>query len=388
MGSSVSVTESNATAFMSYSREDNESLRFIEPLKRDVGNRFRSTLGRNIEIFVDRDNIPLGVSWRQALSKGAANALVFFAFVTGSYLKSETCRAEFNEFRNASASAGVPSLLIPVLPNGPEFLKHFPADDIAEFVKDTQYLDISEAVLDGADSSNFRRAVQALTDRTIEVSLAAEEFLARRAVEEGGPVGFNRDGVEDASPRGSDDNDQPGLLELVEEFSEISERLAPTVEPMGTLIVKLGEVFGSYKSASSFGSKDAIILSRQIDPISSELEKRGGHIKALMNDADRIIREMQNLSAPTELSSSIDDALREMFSTADSVGESAEQLEHLLNAFRVPEAMSSALRRSLKPARRGVTDLLDTVDLFEGWRSRFQADPADRTIAGEGSLPS
>lgn len=384
MGSSVSVTESNATAFMSYSREDNESLRFIEPLKRDVGNRFRSTLGRSVEIFVDRDNIPLGVSWRQTLSEGAANALVFFAFVTGSYIKSEACRAEFNEFRNASASAGVPSLLIPVLPNGPEFLKYFPSDDIAEFVKETQYLDISEAVLDGADSSNFRRAVQALTDRTIEVSLAAEEFLARRAVDEGGPADFSRDGVEDASAREPDDNDRPGLLELVEEFSEMSELLGPTVEPMGTLIAKLGEVFGSYKSASSFGSKDAIILSRRIDPISTELEERGRRIKDLMNDADRIIREMQNLSAPTELSSVIDGGLREMFSTADSVGESAEQLERLLRAFRVPEAMSSALRRSLKPARRGVTDLLDTVDLFEGWRSRFQADSADRTIAGEG----
>lgn len=44
------------------------------------------------------------------------------------------------------------------------------------------------------------------------------------------------------------------------------------------------------------------------------------------------------------------------------------QMADFLESLATPEKLSGALRKSLRPARRGVTAVQDAVSLIQGWR--------------------
>jgi hypothetical protein len=63
--------------------------------------------------------------------------------------------------------------------------------------------------------------------------------------------------------------------------------------------------------------------------------------------------------------------LGEMVSALGDMQEVDRQLTELLQSMRGPEAISSAIRRSLRPARHGVTSFRDALSILESWQGIY-----------------
>ena len=376
----IGSTPAPAKAFLSYSHEDDDVLGFSVAVKKAVEGRFRGTTGRKLEIFRDRDDIPLGNDWREALSNGASNSLIFFACVSGAYLNSAACREEFLEFREAAESADSEGLLIPILPYGRRFLEMFGDDDIAQYTESVQNEDLDDAITKGFESPEFREFVRKVTSRAIEVISAADD-RALTTPPSRKTKARNEEGVE-ASDRGEprtvgadelEEDNRDGIFEIVERISSNLPLMNKKIEQVAPLVADLGRPFSEFQVSPGrgFSSTDAVRLSREISPISLEIREQGAEVKSLLMDVDGDLRDLFRTAAGTSFDEPIKESLERAFAEVKNTEEVVNQLGGLLNAMKDAEALSSSLRKALRPARRGLMDLGDAATLFESWRTRF-----------------
>jgi hypothetical protein len=176
-----------------------------------------------------------------------------------------------------------------------------------------------------------------------------------------------------AQNTGDDDSDAPGLADLFADFEDKTSTLAQIAEEMGPAIEGLGkaaEAAGpmkdnpTVKDVQAWTFRSALACGAPAESISSI----GERLLIATKDLDSDMREFRRIAeeAPAELGFAA--SYNSMIEGLAGVGEVTGNLESLLDSLKPVEYFSIALRKALRPARRGLTRVTVSIHLIETWK--------------------
>lgn len=363
-------SDGGITIFLSYTRADDGVYDMVRPFKQMLGHFIYAKSGRKVETFLDQENIKWGEIWRDRLESEILGASVFIPLLSAAYLDSKNCRMEFNKFQANATALGVKELLLPVLLlNAPSIFNENSTDDVVKEAAARQWEVIEEAVLSDPKSSAWKTTMARLADRFVEAYEAAEAKLANMEVPERASLS-----AEDLGDGEDEDDDEPGIAELVTSLETGLNELTDVSKDMGPAIEGLG------KAASSTGKMPENPTTHQIQAWSlnaarafrepSETISELG--ESMFNTTKKVDLDMQRLRriAVNFLPTSPDMAgnYNKMLNQLTELDAVSDQLNNLLDMMKPAEYFSVPLRKSLRPARRGLTRVTDSLRLIETWQ--------------------
>ena len=368
-------------AFLSYSHESDNYLNLSQPLSADLVTMIKMRSNRDVEIFLDREDLKWGERFKESIDNGLTGATVLFVIATAQYLDSDFCRYEFLQFMNAAKAQGseeVRRLILPIMPvNAKGIFVKDSDDEIASEIAEIQYELIEEAVLEGPGSPAWRRAVARLADRFLEVVNAAEAELEQdRAVSItakpiAGEVSGNADGDKD-------DEDQPGVFDDLESITEVSGIVTKDIESMGDLLVEFSNTVTATDLSKASSPKEMnnrlSLLAKRVGPITDQVASTGINIRNNINNIDVAVRRLAVLAkddATGVFGTPIGSLLESMSSSLGTAEKLEKDMTELLASMGTAEATSSLMRKALKPMRVGVTAFGDGIRVLQGWSPKL-----------------
>lgn len=372
----VSTAESNGdiTVFLSYTRADDGVYNMVRPFKEMLGHFIYAKSGRRVKTFLDQDSIGWGELWRDRLEKEILGASVFIPLLSAAYLDSDNCRMEFNKFQANATALGVKELLLPVLLlNAPAIFNENSTDDVVIEAAARQWEVIEEAVLSDPRSSAWKTTMAHLADRFVSAYEAAEAKLSE-TVDIEFPSSFVSSLAGDLEDGEDDDDDEPGIAELTAsleaglvELTAVGTEMGPAIEGLGKAAGKAGSLnenmtpqqlqTWSYSAARAFSEP-----SERVSELGERMFTTTKKVDLDMQRLRRIATEFLSVSPGMAMNynSSI-----EQLGGLDVV---SSQLNSLLDSMKPAEYFSVPLRKSLRPARRGLTRVTDSLRLIETWQ--------------------
>jgi len=354
---------------------------FVEPFAAFLKHFVEVKTGRQLEAFIDIQHIEWGEDWKTRIVREVVNAAVFLPFVTATYLQSEMCRAEFNLFLAAAERNGLTGLLLPVVPFTTSVINAQSDDSIANYTAAHQYKNIETAILEGQDSASWRRALAELANDLVERVMNAEDLIAEKELLPQVTPVISGNSIQidpfEGNPTNSHEIEPPGIIDAAASFSDAISALEADVKKIEEQITILGEIA---KGADLEGNTakelniQTIRLANQFKQPSSHLERLGLHMLQKVKQADSALQNLDEAlqsSGSLELSDSGRSQMAESLASAVEVRVVAEQMQGLLDILRIPEAMSAAIRKVLKPARIGITAIRDAAGIIGNWQSHF-----------------
>jgi hypothetical protein len=302
--------------------------------------------GRELVVFVDRNAIGWGENWRDRLLEGIDAAAVLLPVVTATYLRSPVCREEFLAFQAKADAVGATGLVLPVVLVTSRTVRPDSPDAIARFVATHQHANLEAALLDGYDSPAWTTATATLAGSLI----AAWERAVR-----------TRSAI-DAPP------DPAALLaELGDRMAAITataDGLSGALERLAQAAHTLGQPGDGTEARHPWTSRAA----RALEPPARDLEELGVRLYTEVKAADLALRRLSRAAAtPDDTGTALRPVLESWGGLFRGVGNVAGVTARLLSSFRDAEATSAPLRRSLQPARDGLTAVRDAIGLLKTW---------------------
>lgn len=361
----TAVDEPPFEVFISYVRGEDDVSSFIDEFTAQLRSRVKGETGREITVFTDR-KLEVGDKFWDVLHRNIGQSRAFVACVSGAYLTSDNCREEFLSYQQQARSQDVEGLIIPVLTHGSDFLVRFENDEIANFTTTHQFIDFSHAILQGAGSAEFRTQVSKLAKRIVAEIDRSESAIIQ---DEESSVPTSASDLNGPSDLDDDDTD---LLTEMDSFVKSTSQVGELGKRIGDLIDQIGEVFTAYTedNTTTFTSADAVLLSRKLEPLTVQLDDAATILLTHMRSADLSLREMYELArfAGPEIAASLHEQIGPSIEDLSPVEGAVTSIEGLLSAMRTPEAMSTAIRRSLRPMRNGLRHTRDAAVLFTTWK--------------------
>ncbi len=375
---SSSPSDGEITIFLSYSRADADVYDMVRPFKQMLGHLVYAKSGRKIKTFLDQDSIEWGEIWRDRLESEIRGASVFIPLLSASYLDSENCRMEFNRFQANATALGVKELLLPVLLlNAPAIFNENSTDDVVREAAARQWEIIEEAVLSDSGSSAWKTTMARLADRFVESYEAAEAKLAD----------LDESDLALATSNDQDDN-EPGLMELMASLETAASQLMTTSQEMASAIEALGSAASSAGELSvnpttqqvqAWSLRTARAFREPAEHVSDVGERMFITTKKVDLDVQRLRRiAIELLSVDPDWAVNYNTMIHEL-TGLDKV---SVQLDSLLKNMKPAEYLSVPLRKSLRPARRGLTRVTDSLRLLETWQP-IESPAIDKSNAVE-----
>ena len=359
-------------AFLSYSHADDAEFGMVDPLVNKLQAYVRAKSGRALEVFVDRDAIGWGTTWRESISSSIKGATVFIPLLSANYLDSSACREEFLAFHSKAEALGVTELLLPILLFRSPLFGEGVSDDVAQIAESLQYKVIEDALVSGYDSPEWLRCTLNLAQSLLDAIARAEAFLLASAENPPFPS---------ASGGGHEDpvtaEEQAGLAELLEKIDSATDRMLAATESLNASIEALGRVpeqVGELSDGSTPKEMNlwTLRLANEFREPAKSLELGGRDLFEAVKSLDEALSEIQTMSESIDMPEVSDDLIEGRKSLVDGfgdLGEVAESMEELLNSLKPAELLSVPLRKALQPARRGITSVRDSLKLIESWQS-------------------
>lgn len=102
-------------AFFSYVRADDEHERgYLTELRRALAAEASAQTGEEFLIFQDREDILWGQRWRRRIEESIDSSTVLVAVLTPRFFKSESCKDEWDRFREREEKLGRDDLILPI----------------------------------------------------------------------------------------------------------------------------------------------------------------------------------------------------------------------------------------------------------------------------------
>lgn len=366
-------------AFLSYSHESDSYLNLSKPLCADLVTMIKMRSNRDVEIFLDRDDLKWGQRFRESIDNGLTGATVLFVIATAQYLDSEFCRKEFLQFLNAAKAQGsqeVKRLILPIMPVNAEGIFVLDSDDeIASEIAEIQYEPIEEAVLEGPGSPAWRRSIARLADRFLQVVEAAETELEQERAEDTLEKTRAVGRVTDVADAGDEyEEDQPGVFDDLESITDVAELVTADIHSMGELLNRITETvtatdLSKASSAKEMNNKLSLVAKR-LEPTTKEISLVGINVRDNINHIDVAVRRLAVLAKDDEtgiFGTPIGTLLESMSSSLGTAQEVEKSMSSLLASLGTPEAASSLMRKALKPMRVGVVAFGDGIRVLQEW---------------------
>jgi hypothetical protein len=177
------MTESNPTirGFFSYSRQNDLHDRGnLSRLRKSLEMEVWNQSGEKTEIFQDQDDIYWGQEWRDKITKALRTSDFLIAIITPSYLKSESCRFEFEYFLERETRLGGERIL-PLLYIATPELKN-KSDSIAIEINKRQWFDWTSLRFSYLTSAKIRKQLSTFAKQIADLTKKEIVFDVHRQI--------------------------------------------------------------------------------------------------------------------------------------------------------------------------------------------------------------
>lgn len=398
-------TGSKIEGFLSYSHKSDSLLDFAGPLQTGLTDMIKLVANREIEIFLDRENIAWGQRWQSAIDNGLESSSVLFVVATTHYLDSDACRDEFTTFLNTAKATGREQairLILPIMPiDASEIFSLTSEDPIARAIAEIQFELIEDAVIDGVGTAAWRHAMRRLARRFMQVVNAAEASLEKDTAgedEEGDgdgpsarakpePVGADDKAPGDERPEAPGDeaasgqasalevdDDDRGIVDLVSDIEDDLDKVTELAKGMSSSLTGLsgsvkGVDFNRTPSARELKTKFMTVAQR-MKPHAKAIGEGGLAMRDTATQVDVSLRKLVALQLSSGVNTDVKELRGQLQRIQDGmlpVHETGEQMKALLDSMVGAESASSAMRQALKPMRTGLVAFGDAARIMTGW---------------------
>lgn len=350
--------------FVSYAFDDDELFDDAVRVFADNLSRFYTVkTGNDLKVFFARDSIGWGDDWRSRIDSELENASIFMPVITMNYFSRPACRDELNTFNQGAARLGAQYLILPVVIAGARAIKaDSPIPEVAT-IKALQYKNLEETFLAGPGTPEWRKALSSLTDELIDLISRGEKAAPALTPREDSPL--------DQGDR-DDDSD---LLASMAELDDIAPVLAERVEQMlgdlNSWSEAVKKATGQVKPGVTVHQMQTVSISiaAQLKTPSEALHDSGVKFAETAEKADAVLNAASDQISrlPTEESRA---GMEQMFAPLrqpSNLHEVVLNMAMLLESMETVEIYSAPLRKSLKPARIGITKIQDAVRVIDRW---------------------
>lgn len=375
--------------FLSYSRQDNDAMNGIaDEIKARIEGLYRAKTGRDIKVFIDRQDIGWGDDWRERIAQSVRSATAFIPLVTMNYFNRSACREELMAFYGNAKVLGVTELVLPIALAGSRNISNTDLREEVRIIERLQYENLEGAWPHGYSSSQWLTALDAITDKLIDALERAENRLAQIEGSEGSgavipsTVPSSRLPItEEANLPGGDGEEEneeveTGTYYLMHEFGEHMREFG-SVSPRAT--VDMGQFFETVTRAleslntapdRQSVTRRSIAAANEILGPSSRLGDSGaevlGHISAADAALRQIVNDFSGINTPQIRADLRDSAapIRQMFDNSPGI---LEQTDQIVQLVELAQRMSISLRRAVAPGYKGLSAVRDTIRILKSW---------------------
>ena len=360
--------------FWSYVHADDEAeIGRITRLAKDVRSHYELLTGETINLFLDKSTLEWGDQWRKKIDEGLGSVAFFIAVLTPRYFMSTECRRELQSFARMASQLGIKELVLPLLYADVEALSDNDSnDDLVTLINQYQREDWRDIRFEDVDSKPYRKAVAALAQRLYAANRKAESI---NIVEVSDRV---------FKPADEEDNDSLGILDRLAEWEKISPVLTETLNKVSSEIEKVGNIMqfanDEINSRASQGQtfQHRLIITRQaaerLQSPSEELLALSNKYTSQLHSFDDGIRALIEL-IDSESYQQEDDvtAICELFRSLRNLSATAREgigsTQGMIVSMAPLEKMSRDLRSPLRGLRKGLTLLIEGIEITETWVS-------------------
>jgi len=357
-----------AIGFWCYVREDDEAEKGrISRLARAIQSEYEVLTGEAIEIFIDRD-VAWGEEWQRRIDTALEGTTFLIPVVTPRFFKSRECRRELLTFDMHAMGRNAGELLMPLLYVDVAGLEVDSGDEAMALVARTQYEDWTNLRLETEDSAEYRRGVNKLARRLVEVA----ELLATRPEVLPEPSD---------STEGDDPSEDPGLIDIMAEAEEAMPRWQITIERFAELMQEIASastdttdmIQRSDARGKGFAGRltAARQLSQRLDPLASELMELGTRYGSDLVSVDSGVLILIRRATEQELTDEeradacrLFAAIREL---AEVSSENVRSLTVLVGSIGQVAQMSRDLRPPLRSIETGLQRVMDGQAVMDEW---------------------
>jgi len=106
--------------FVSYRRASNEAQdRWVDVFCETLETRLKDLVG-DVKIWWDKDRLHVGQPWRKEVADALSSAAIFIAIISRTYLDSDECRKELDQFLGRLKKAGSERKIMPIFKQPPK----------------------------------------------------------------------------------------------------------------------------------------------------------------------------------------------------------------------------------------------------------------------------
>ncbi|MET9864966.1 toll/interleukin-1 receptor domain-containing protein [Streptomyces sp. NPDC006386] len=351
--------------FVSYARADNALFDdAVKSFTDDLKGFYAAKTGNSLSVFFDRESIGWGDDWRSQIDGELKNAAIFMPIVTMQYFNRPACRDELNAFNQSAKRLDTQYLILPVVIAGVNSIRaDHPIPEVA-VIEALQYRNLESAFLAGRGTPEWRRALNDLTDELISL-ISRAEFTTP-------------DGTSDVrsgdDPEGSLEDDGDFLTSMAE-LEVLTPVLTQEIESVLNDLNAWAEVVNENTARVKPGLTAqqmravSIVIADQFRAPSEKLHDSGVKLAETVEKADAVMSSIKNQISQVS-SQAEKDSLKALVMGAQSstdLRDTVSEMGDLLDSMASVEVMSSPLRKSLKPARIGITKIQDAVRVVDRW---------------------
>ncbi len=148
--------------FFSYVRQnDKHSGGSLTLIRKSIEAELWEQFGEPIEVFQDQEDILWGELWKKKIINSIASSSFFIAIITPSYLKSEPCRFELEQFLKIEKLIGSERILPLIYIDTPELKKT--KEPVFAELNNRQWFDWTNRRFSSLTSSSTRKQISKLT---------------------------------------------------------------------------------------------------------------------------------------------------------------------------------------------------------------------------------
>jgi len=364
------MIEVKVNGFWSYVHADDEAENGkILEIANDLVEEYKLLSTEDFHLFIDRESLDWGDKWKEAIDGNLSSATCFLPLLTPRFFLSEECRREYNDFVGKAKDLGAEELILQVYYVDDQLLnEEDPSDDLRKIAKEFQWEDWRELRFEDRYSSNYRRAINRMAKRLVEVNLKADATrgieIARDDCEE--EEGSERLGFIDVLA-----DTESSFLEIVETMKMISVDIAKIGETMrdGVVLIKESDSLGrGFRGRVKVNQIVASRLQPDIDSIEQNANSYSSSMHKINNGVLLLLeRIVSDKKMESKLSYDVEDFVESLCSLVSAIIDQRESCHLMINNARSIEKGSRDMRPLMKKLRLSMTMINEAGTVGDDW---------------------
>lgn len=357
--------------FWSYVHADDEADdgRVIQ-LAKDIVRFYEAETTERIRLFLDKEDIRWGDSWKGRIGESLSNVAFFIPVVTPRYFKSAVCRHEFQQFIDQAKKLGVTEIVLPILYiNVDELAGDSSTDPLVRALKETQWQKWTDLRFADRSSSEYRRAVHALAlelKRRVDDAERSESIAMVDEISRSDELSMNSPGVSEKM-----DDFESELLRWSDIVSGLASELdgvTKAVESGVSMVFNLDSKTQGYVSKMTVAHNVSSDISKPINTMMNLVNDYLAYLHKADSKSDRLLSQVDWAVSDGEIDESRYYKFRkEVQSMFDKTHDAIVNIQSLCQAMDPLEEASRELRTPLRDLKSVATVLEESSMIIESW---------------------